>query len=95
MSSTLPGRLRKLWHSSMTMVGVAAGGFGCAGACGCCLPGGGEDERSHEPGGVFADLAFGQAGEQDAAAVEYVAHVEGGVVGAQRAAGELAEQEGA
>ena len=55
---------------------VASFVFGQSRAGGGGLPGAGQHEGAHQSGGVLAELAFGEAGEQDAAVVEQFPHVE-------------------
>ncbi|WP_245997497.1 hypothetical protein [Streptomyces armeniacus] len=74
--------------------GVDALRFGGTGAGRGGLPDAGDQERAEQPGGLLAQGAFGQSGQEDAA-VQNVGQVEGGVAGGDGAAGEVAEQEGA
>jgi hypothetical protein len=68
---------------------VPAPVFGQAGAGGGGLPHRRQDEGGHQPGGVLAELSFGEAGDQDPA-VEHCAHVERGGGGAEGGADEVA-----
>ena len=65
-----------------------------AGAGGGGLPHPGDHEAAEEPGGVVAEQAFGEPGQQHPT-IQDLAHVEAAAGGADDVADEAAQQEGA